>query len=143
MRLRRADRGTRRAAAATELALLLPVLLLMLLGAVDFGRFAYSSIAVTNAARAGGAYAIMNPFTPSTKAAWMARVEQAARTEMTGQTGFVATDLTVTTTPLPVEPTGLRRVRVEASYPFRTLVDWPGIPSEVTLRPAVEMRVIR
>ena len=37
----------------------------------------------------------------------------------------------------------LRRVRVEASYPFSTLIDWPGIPSDMTLRSAVVLRVIR
>ena len=39
-----------------ELAILLPVLLWILLGAVDFGRVYYTSIAITNAARVGSAY---------------------------------------------------------------------------------------
>jgi hypothetical protein len=46
-------RRRRRGAAAVELALILPVFLLLLLGCHDFGRFAYTFIAVTNAARAG------------------------------------------------------------------------------------------
>jgi Flp pilus assembly protein TadG len=45
----------RRGAAAAELAMILPLMLILVLGCVDFGRFAYSYIAVTNAARAGAA----------------------------------------------------------------------------------------
>src|SRR5437868_5776563 len=49
-------------AAATELALVLPLLILLALGCVDFGRYAYYSIAVQNAARTAAEYAIMNPY---------------------------------------------------------------------------------
>src|SRR2546423_13511130 len=48
--------SVRHAVAAVELAVLLPVLTTIVLGCVDFGRFAYNYIAVTNAARAGAAY---------------------------------------------------------------------------------------
>ncbi|HSW41858.1 MAG TPA: TadE/TadG family type IV pilus assembly protein [Patescibacteria group bacterium] len=44
-----------------EFALILPVLLLILLGAIDFGRLLFTSIAVHNAAREGTAYAVLNP----------------------------------------------------------------------------------
>ncbi|HEV2388218.1 MAG TPA: TadE/TadG family type IV pilus assembly protein [Candidatus Acidoferrales bacterium] len=40
-----------------EVALLTPILLAMLLGAVEFGRYAYIGILVGSAARAGAAYA--------------------------------------------------------------------------------------
>ena len=43
----------RSGAVAVELALILPLLVLIVLGAVDFGRFANTYIAVTNACRAG------------------------------------------------------------------------------------------
>jgi len=39
-----------------EMALLTPVLLVLLLGVIELGRFAYISILVANAARAGAAY---------------------------------------------------------------------------------------
>ncbi len=42
-----------RATAAVEFALLLPVMMAILIGTIDFGRFAYYAIGVTNAARAG------------------------------------------------------------------------------------------
>src|SRR4029077_10530393 len=39
-----------------ELALLTPLLLLLLVGTVEMGRYAYISVLVANAARAGAAY---------------------------------------------------------------------------------------
>jgi Flp pilus assembly protein TadG len=44
-----------------ELALILPILMLILLGAIDFGRVLFSWIAVHNAAREATAYAVTNP----------------------------------------------------------------------------------
>ena len=43
-----------------EVALLLPILLAMLLGVIEMGRFAYISILVGSAARAGAAYGAQN-----------------------------------------------------------------------------------
>src|SRR3990170_1490137 len=48
----RSERG----AASVEFASTLPLLILILLGTIDFGRFAYAAIAVTNAARTGAAF---------------------------------------------------------------------------------------
>ena len=44
-----------------EFAILLPVLLLVVLGAVDFGRVMFSWIQITNASREAAAYAAFNP----------------------------------------------------------------------------------
>ena len=43
--------------AFVELALVLPIFILLLVGAAEVGRLAYASIEVSNAARAGVAYA--------------------------------------------------------------------------------------
>jgi hypothetical protein len=48
------------AQALVELSISLPLLLLLLLGAVELGRVAYASIEVTNAAKAAAAYGAMN-----------------------------------------------------------------------------------
>ncbi|MBI3977967.1 MAG: pilus assembly protein [Chloroflexi bacterium] len=50
-----------RGQALVELALVAPVLLLMLAGALDLGRIFYYQIAITNAARVGAGYAIFSP----------------------------------------------------------------------------------
>jgi Flp pilus assembly protein TadG len=44
-----------------ELALMLPVLLLLVVGVIDLGRVFFSYQAVVNAAREGARYAAMNP----------------------------------------------------------------------------------
>jgi Flp pilus assembly protein TadG len=54
---RRAFRGQ----AMVEFALLLPVLLLLLVVAIDFGRLFATFVAVNNAAREGAAYAGLHP----------------------------------------------------------------------------------
>ena len=46
-----------------ELALTFPVLVALLIGAAEFGRLAYATIELANAARAGTAYGVQNPVT--------------------------------------------------------------------------------
>jgi Flp pilus assembly protein TadG len=53
---RREDLRSQLGQTLLEIALLLPVLLLMGLGVIEMGRYAYISILVANAARAGAAY---------------------------------------------------------------------------------------
>lgn len=53
--------------AFVELALVLPLLSLVLVGAAELGRIAYFAIEVTNAARAGAAYGSQNTTTASTQ----------------------------------------------------------------------------
>jgi Flp pilus assembly protein TadG len=51
-----------------ELALVLPIFALLLVGAAEFGRLAYFAIEVSNAARAGVAYGSQNHITASDNA---------------------------------------------------------------------------
>ncbi|MGC1273843.1 MAG: TadE/TadG family type IV pilus assembly protein [Planctomycetaceae bacterium] len=136
----------RAGASAIELGLLLPLLLTITLGAIDLGRFGYSHLAVTNAARAGAGYASMQNYTATTKPSWDAQLRAAVEAEMASLIGgdgpFSSTDLVVTAV-RTVESDGLRRVRVTAQFPFETVVSWPGIPEDLTLSHAVEIRGIR
>jgi Flp pilus assembly protein TadG len=138
-----ARKRARRGAATVELAFVLPLLILLALACVDFGRFAYYAIGVENAARAGAEYAIMNNYPSTGQSAWTTAVQQAAAGEMAGDTGYDSTQLTVTPA-VTVESSGLHRVQVTASYTgFNTVVTWPGIPSNPTIMATVTMRVIR
>jgi uncharacterized protein (UPF0333 family) len=47
--------------ALVELALTLPLILLLILGAMDFGRLFYTKLILTNAAREGANYLAYNP----------------------------------------------------------------------------------
>jgi Flp pilus assembly protein TadG len=57
--MRRATRS-QAGAALVEFALLVPVMILLLVGLIECGRFAYYSILVANAARAGAQYGAQN-----------------------------------------------------------------------------------
>jgi Flp pilus assembly protein TadG len=56
MRFPKSSSPGQRANALVEFALVLPVLLVITAGVIDLGRYAYFSIVVANAARAGAAY---------------------------------------------------------------------------------------
>lgn len=62
--MRSLTRCDERGAAAVELAIVLPVLLLLIGGIVDFGRFFFLQIQLTNAAREGARAAIVSTGAP-------------------------------------------------------------------------------
>ena len=128
--------------AATEFAIVLPVLVTLFLGATDFGRVSYSTIAIANAARGGAAYASMNPYDPSTQSAWTAGINQAVADELSQSSAFDTSKLTITIT-RTVESGGLSRVAVQVTYPFKTLIPWSFVPSSITLQETAVMRCIR
>jgi Flp pilus assembly protein TadG len=129
---------------AVELALILPLLVTIVLGCIDFGRFGYAYVAVTNAARVGAGVASFNPVTSTTTAQWEALIRDAVAREMEGVPGYDAANLTVPTPDISVDPGGLRRVRVQVTYVFDTVVNWPLLPaSGFPLSRDVEMRFIR
>ncbi len=128
--------------AAVEFALILPVLMLLLLGCIDFGRFPHSYIAVTNAARAGAGFGSVNPYTTATATTWKADIKQAVIDEMGKLDGFDTTQLNVTSSYID-DGNGLWRVKVTVSYPFQTVVNWAGLPNTVTMQQTTVMRGIR
>ena len=132
----------RRGAAAVEFAIVLPILVTILLAATDFGRFSYSAIAVANAAQCGASYGCMNPYDSSTQSAWQAGIQQAVTDELSQSAAFDTSQLTVTVVTV-TEISGLRRVSVQVTYPFKTIVSWSFIPSSFNLQQTVVMRGIR
>ena len=138
-----ANLSNRRGVAALELVIILPVLITIVLGCVDFGRFAYTHIAVTNGARAGADFASSNRYTAVSQTTWLTNVRQAVLDEMSQMPGFNSADLSVPTPVVTTENTGLKRLSVQVNYPFKTIVTWPGIPSQMALTRTVQMRCIR
>jgi Flp pilus assembly protein TadG len=132
----------RGAAAAAELAAVLPCLVLLVLGGVDFGRFSHVHTTVTNAARAGGEFAGTHPVSAGTFAQWEQQLRDTVIAEMSGLDGFDPARLTVTAT-VVAPPGDLKRIRIDVSYPFETVVDWPGLPSRTTLGQTVTVPASR
>jgi hypothetical protein len=110
---RRGSATSDRGAAAVEFALLLPLLLLIVFGLLDFGRAINTQITLTQAAREG-ARALALPLGQST---YQARAQAAA----IGLSGVTVTDLPdslgVTGCPPGSELTG-DDARVEVTYTF-------------------------
>jgi len=132
----------RRAAAAVELAVVLPLLLTLLLFGADFGRVIHERIAVANAARMGAEYAAGHPYRPNDVAAWEEEVHQAVLDELANTSSV---DPSMVNTDIVIDDEGNQSysATVEVSLPFRTIVDWPATPSEVLLRTEFKWRRYR
>jgi Flp pilus assembly protein TadG len=136
----------RRGSITLEFVVLLPVLLSLMLFSVDFGRLAQTFICVGNPARAGASIGSFNAATPASKPLWDAAIHQAVTDEFATNTWFDAGDLVVAAPVLIDEGNGLRRVQVDVTYPFQTLINWPFLPGysdPVDLRHVVVMRLVR
>jgi Flp pilus assembly protein TadG len=115
-----------------ELALLLPLFLVIALGAVDLGRFYYSYVTVTNSARSGAAFAAQNPANSTD----LPGITSAALQEVSG----LSASPTVTSS-TGNDASGATYVRVTVQHTYSTLFDLPGLPSSVQLQRTVQMRV--
>jgi len=100
-------RDRERGAAAVEFALLLPVLLLLVFGIIDFGRALNAQITLTQAAREGARLAALGTPVPT--------VISSTQTAATG----LGTAVTVTVTACPAGATQTTSAVVNASYTFR------------------------
>jgi Flp pilus assembly protein TadG len=127
-----------------EMALMLPLLLMLLVSVIEIGRYAYFDILISNAARAGAQYGAQSLI----QAADVAGIRTAAQND-----GLAA--MTITSQqecgcnagalggcpsggvcPLP-----LVYVQVTATDTYNSLFRYPGIPRSMTLTSTVTMRV--
>jgi hypothetical protein len=146
----------RKGAAATELAIVMPVFILLFLGCIDCGRFVSSSIAITSAVRAGAGIGIMSrypdpdPTSPTGLANWQASICSAVASDLGMRTDFVPSgpgdpDGYTNSQGLYVRASrhgdggGLWRVQVFARYPFA----WWSIPNGAQPQQSVVYRAIR
>jgi len=119
------------------------LVLALTVGAVDFGRYAITYLAVTNGARAGAGVGSMNSYTRTTLADWEQKVRGAVIDEVDGIPGFDESQLQIPTPVVTYDSEQSRRVSVEVRYPFRLVAPWPQMPEEITLTQTVEMPFIR
>lgn len=160
MRMRdlRCDSGS----AFVELALTLPLLLLLLIGCVELGRMAYAAIEVSNAARAAVAFGAQNHVTAGDPN----DMKLAASTDAADLTSMGAT-LTWTTPPTqacacdtgssnPSPTTGycstpasacagtyVVYVQAQPTATVNTMFNYPGLPTSFTLHGFAQMRVVQ
>ncbi len=127
----------RRAGSAVELALVLPVLAALGLGAVDFGRLAATSVAVANAAGAGAGFAAQQPCTPATLDLWRTAVRQAVLDDLGSANEVEVLALVVT------DADGSSHVEVTVSRPYTTLFCWPGMPARIVISRTASLPAVR
>jgi Flp pilus assembly protein TadG len=134
-----------------ELAFVLPVLLLLLVGIIEIGRFAYYSILVANAARAGAQYGAQS----LAAAADTTGISNAGTNDATGITapntltvtstqscGCATTSLGTCGTPTACAAgRWLVYVQVTATGSFSSLFSYPGLPKTFAVTRVQEMVV--
>jgi Flp pilus assembly protein TadG len=130
-----------------ELAFTLPLLLLLLMGAVDFGRAFYMAVEVVGAAHAGAEYGAQNPTdTAGMKIAAQDDAPNVASLSVTTPTyGCECSDGTQYSASCTSQPTTcaynvVYLVKVTASATYTPMVPWPGVPSSLTLSKTAQMR---
>lgn len=149
--------------ALVELAFVIPMLLLLALGVIEVGRYAYISILVGNAARAGAAYGAEQLANASSDPTVQAKVQAAATNDFqnNGQTGLsvsssstcgcdsngtISSDTAGNCTPSGAPPTCAAghwavTIHVTASGTFSALFNYPGIPTSINVSNTASMRV--
>ena len=122
------DRG----AAAVELALILPVLLLLIGGVVDFGRAFFAQVVITNAAQEGARAGVVQG-------------DAVGRAKATGQLapGWVnPAAVTGNCDPSSPSKTTDITVKTSATFSYFFLNALPGVTSPTTLTGSATMRCV-
>lgn len=129
-----------------ETALLLPAMLLLCCGVMDFARVVYAGVEVASAARAGVQYGALTPGhsgdTGGMSRAALADAADLGDTVTASATNFCACSGSTTdcsSTCSGATPEGY--VSVTANYTFNTLISYPGVPRTVALARTAKMRV--
>jgi Flp pilus assembly protein TadG len=127
--------GRREGAAAVELAVLLPLLVLLFLIATDYARVFYCSLTLENCAR-NGALCASNAFNYPMPYSSVAQAAIADGANL--NPSLTTSDVTVSN---GTDANGNPTVTVTVSYTFRAITKYPGLPSTINLARSVEMRV--
>jgi Flp pilus assembly protein TadG len=161
---RHRNSGTLRSASGQsllEVALLLPMLIALLLGVIELGRYAYISILVGNAARAGAAYGAQNLVLSVDNTGMQAAANNDFLNNGQNPTSLLVNPIstscgcdsngTMTSAPCSTIPNPAAgtcaaghwvvMVSVTASGSFNSLFNYPGIPSPLTVTSTATLRV--
>ena len=133
--LRRIIRG-RRGQSLVEFALIAPVLIILMLGTIDYGRVYFAYVSVTNGARNGAHFASGS----ATAAADIDGIRTAAvgDTNELLNTSPTNPDVSVVT---GTDTQGRLYADVTMQYTFTTMFPWPGLPNSMNVTRTVRARV--
>jgi Flp pilus assembly protein TadG len=146
---RRGRRDRQRGGALVELAVIVSMLSLLVIGIMDFGRIGYSAMALTGAARAGAMYGSMpgkdDKFTQMQDTAKAAAANDIGLITATAtricecQVG-AATPTVINCTSGTCAGTQRNRVSVTVTKTFALIRAFPQLPTNVTLTRTAVMR---
>ena len=138
--------GARRGIAATEFAMVLPVLVTIAFGCIDLCRAVGQYMVVCNAAWVGAETAATHRFTSYSKHVWKDRIYDAVKEDLDGA-GYQGTkDFKINiSTSHGDEQTGteLKQIRVEVRRDYEPIFDWPGLPEKIRLQHHVHIQQFR
>jgi Flp pilus assembly protein TadG len=142
-RLMRSDRGT----SIIEFALVAPVLIFLVIGLIEIGRYTYFGILASHAARAAAQYGDQTLVTADDVAGMKAAALQDAQSlpqwnvspaPMCTQSGAVFTCASGTP-----PPGTTYYVKVQVTGTFSPLLHYPGIPTSLPVSATAILRVIK
>lgn len=129
-----------------ELALLLPFLFFLFVGAVDLGRLYFMCVEVAGAAQAGALYGVQNPSdTSGMQTAASAGASSLSGITTTASYGCECSDGSSVTASCGTTPSCtynyVNYVDVSSSVQYTPIFNYPGLPSNMTLTRETRMRV--
>ena len=128
--------GGKRGQSLVEFGLMLPILVLLVLGSIDFGRVFFAYISVTNSARNGADYAS----TSEEAAGDLAGIRQAVAGEIEDLNDASATNPEVSVLN-DLDSQGRLHTHVTVNYTFSTIFPWPGLPDSIDVVRTVTARI--
>ena len=146
----RALRSDERGQAMAELAIIAPLMLVLVIGLVELGRYANFSIEVANAARAGVQYGAQNLAVANDNAG-MQNAATADAPDLGAGISATATHFCTcangaTSTCQPTDCAGSHRllyVQVDTSETFNSMLHFPGVLNSLQVKGHAVMRVVQ
>lgn len=131
----------RRAVLLIEMAFVLPVLVIVLVLAIDISRFLIVTMALNNAANQGAVAGSNHALNLTSQSAWNSQIQNAISNSMAQYSWFDDSRLSVTIpTPLSangmIDANGFRSIEVHITYQADYVIPWQGYssPGLVTLK---------
>lgn len=124
----------RRAVLLIEMAFILPVLLLVMVLAIDVSRFLIVTMALNNSVNQGAVAGSNTALNLSSQTTWNNKIHSAISSSMANYSWFDASKLNVTV-PVPstsngmIDSSGFRSIQVQVTYQADYVIPWQGYSS--------------
>jgi Flp pilus assembly protein TadG len=138
-------------AAIVEFALIAPVLISLVIGLIEIGRYTYIGIVAAHAAEAGAVYASQSIATSQNSSGTQSAVSadssnitwaHVTPTPYCSQNGTVVTCPTTANTTLDTSNGLVYYVTVKVTGTYYSLLNYPGIPTGIPVTASATMRVL-